>query len=193
MRAASTPSSSWACAIDAPSASRADHGQRAGPARRAVDVLRIEGQRRPHLDVGRGRELESGRHHADHGERHGVELDGRADDARIGAEHARPEAVAEHDDAIGADHGFVGDEGAAERGIGPCSTANSSGRRAKRRGRSSGRPCRRTRSPPAGRRRVHSQRPRLARPVVEGRAPTPRSWLPSGFTSQSTAIRSGAS
>ena len=167
------------------------HRQRAGPARRAVDVLRIEGQRRPHLDGGRGRELESGRHHADHGERHGVELDRRADDARIGAEHARPEAVADHDDAVGSDHGLVGRRRCGRARRRPAARRTARGSR-ERRGRSSGRPCRRTRSPPAGRPpspcSVRASRLQSSKVGTDT-----RSWLPSGLTSQSTASRSGAS
>ena len=59
-----------------------------------------------------------GRHHAHHREGHGVELDWRADDRAVAAEHTGPEAVTHHHDAVGADHRFVGHEGAAQRRIG---------------------------------------------------------------------------
>ena len=95
-----------------------DHRQRSRSARAAVHVFRIERQRRPHFHVGAGRELEHRRHHADHGERHRIELDRLADDFSIRAKHARPEAVAQHHDAVVADGGFFGHERAAEDGVG---------------------------------------------------------------------------
>ena len=80
-----------------------------------MHVLRIERQRRPRFHVGAGREFERRRHHADDGVGNGVELDGLPDDRRIPRQHARPEAVAEHDDAILADDGFVRGERPPQR------------------------------------------------------------------------------
>ena len=68
-----------------------------------------EGDRQPHVDAGDAREParpehaavrehEIGRHHADHLERHPVERQLPADDARIAAEAPPPVAVAQHHD-----------------------------------------------------------------------------------------------
>jgi len=82
-----------------------------------VHVLGIEGQRRPRLDLGAGRELERRRHDADHREGDGIQLNGLADDVAIAAQHAGPEAVADDHDAVGAGDRFVRGKGAAEHRI----------------------------------------------------------------------------
>ena len=83
IRAARTEISFCACLHRRAIGQAADDGERSRAARAAVQILGIEGQRRPRVHRGRGRELKSWRHDADHGKRHGVELDGGADDVRV--------------------------------------------------------------------------------------------------------------
>ena len=78
-------------------------------------------QMRPRADrdpeIGRHaetRSAESGRRHADHGERGAVQLDRLARDRRIGPEARLPESLAEHDEGFAG--GFVGRREEASRG-----------------------------------------------------------------------------
>ncbi len=117
IRPARTVNSCCACAKLALIGEAPDHQQRSRTAGLAVEIFGIEGQRRPDLDVGAGWELELRRHDADHRERHRVELNRLADEAAIPAQDARPEAMAQHHDAIGANHRLFRHEGPAEHGV----------------------------------------------------------------------------
>ncbi len=90
-----------------------DH-QRPRPARPPVQILGVEGERRPELSAGRGRELEVRRHDANDRVRLCVELNRSADDARFRAEDAPPERVAQDDDPRRAEQPFFGKKRAAE-------------------------------------------------------------------------------
>ena len=91
-----------------------DDHQRPRPARPPVQILGVEGERRPELSAGRRRELEVRRHYANHGVLLRVELNRSADDARFLAEDAPPERVAQDDDPGRAEQPFFRKNRAAE-------------------------------------------------------------------------------
>ena len=90
-----------------------DH-QRPRPARPPVQILGVEGERRPELSGGRGREFEVRRHDTNDRVRLCVELNRSADDAWFRAEDAPPEGVAQDDDPRRAEQPFFGKKRAAE-------------------------------------------------------------------------------
>ena len=78
----------------------------------AADLVRQRDRRYPELGV--GRELDAGRHHADDRPRLAVDADGQAEHAAIAAVARLPEGVAEDHDALGARLVVAAPEAAAE-------------------------------------------------------------------------------
>ena len=79
---------------------------------RRADLVRQRDRRHPELGV--GRELDAGRHHADDRPRLAVDADGQAEHAAIAAVARLPEGVAEDHDALGARLVVAAPEAAAE-------------------------------------------------------------------------------
>ena len=79
---------------------------------RRLDLVRQRDRRHPELGV--GRELDAGRHHADDRPRLAVDADGQAEHAAIAAVARLPEGVAEDHDALGARLVVAAPEAAAE-------------------------------------------------------------------------------
>ena len=90
---------------------RREHGEVADVA--ALLLLRRRDGRHPQLGV--GRELDAGRHHADDRRRLAVDADGQAEHAAIAAVARLPEGVAEDHDALGARRVVAAPEAAAEQ------------------------------------------------------------------------------
>ncbi len=85
-----------------------DDAERSRLAGAAVGIVRIEGERRPDIDVRARREVEGGRHHPDDGIRLRIELNGVAECVRRAAVVPLPECLAEDRDAIRAGRAFLG-------------------------------------------------------------------------------------
>ena len=83
-----------------------------------MNVLEVECERRPCVDMGARGKLETGWHHANHSECLGIELNRLSHNRAISSERALPEPVADDDYSIGAEHRLFGCESSTKCGTG---------------------------------------------------------------------------